>query len=84
MITVYQDALLLEYFNKFSKELFYLKFDIIFWINIKFMFVNNIIPNIPEAVKMYFGRNILQRIYFALYLWYLIVRVSWNSLIYMY
>lgn len=68
LITVYQDALLLEYFNKFSKELFYLKFDIIFGINIKFMFVNNIIPNIPEAVKMYFGRNILQRIYFALYL----------------
>lgn len=30
LITVYQDALLLEYFNKFSKELFYLKFDIIF------------------------------------------------------
>lgn len=30
LIMVYQDALLLEYFNKFSKELFYLKFDIIF------------------------------------------------------
>lgn len=63
---VYQDALLLEYFNKFSKELFYLKFDIIFWINIKFMFVNNIIPNIPRSCEDVFWQKYIAKNLFCL------------------
>lgn len=66
LITVYQDALLLEYFNKFSKELFYLKFDIIFLINIKFMFVNNIIPNIPRSCEHVFWQKYIAKNLFCL------------------